>query len=81
MDGVYTQFDQQAIEGSDLIRRRKENMPDPEFIHAAFDGGVNRWGGRAQVEGVLTGPFAGAFLLGFVQNQVDDSGAGLRVAP
>ena len=35
--------------------------------------------GCAQVEGILGGPFAGAFLGGFIQDQVDHCLPGLRV--
>ncbi len=46
---------------------------------AAFHGGIDGRDGRAQIEGILGGPFAGALLLGFIQDQVDDGSARFRV--
>ena len=43
---------------------------------AAFDRGVNRWDGRAQVECVLAGPFTRALHLSLVQDLIEQGQAG-----
>ena len=53
-----------------------ERRQDP-----AFNRGVDRGDGRADVEGMLARPLARALLLGFVEDQIDQGPPGLGVRP
>ena len=46
---------------------------------AAFDGRVNRWNRRTQVECVLTRPLSRAFLLGLVEDHIQQRSAGFGI--
>ena len=58
--------------GDAFVFQRAEN--------AGFDGTADDGKRDAHLGGVTDGPFAGAFLPGLVEDEIDDRGAGFRVA-